>query len=87
MLWIWISALMLPLGGQKEYLDYENRCIWKNIYLINYFYFINFFFLSLENRNFYNTEKLVGKKFQVSIELLENEKYVSEKLFQNQNSH
>ena len=55
--------------------------VFGKIFILLITFILLIFFLSLENRNFYNTEKLVGKKISnFSIELLENEKYVSEKI-------
>ena len=60
--------------------------LFGKIFILLITFILLIFFLSLENRNFYNTEKLVGKKISnFSIELLENEKYVSEKIISKSN--
>tara|TARA_Y100001970_G_C14233491_1_gene860281 strand:- start:1435 stop:1959 length:525 start_codon:yes stop_codon:yes gene_type:complete len=55
--------------------------IFGKLFILIIIFTLFIFFLSLGNRNFYNTEKLIGKKTpNFSIELLENEKLVSEKI-------
>ena len=62
--------------------------VFGKIFILLITFILLIFFLSLENRNFYNTEKLVGKKFQTfQSNYLKMKSMYQKKLFQNQNSH
>ena len=69
MIWIWISVLMLSIGGFLSLLEMQKTI--KIVTSIIIIFILVVFYLSLNRNTNYNTENLVGNKLnQIKLESL-----------------